>query len=195
MKSRTIVALVEGEGDKRALPILVQRQFRSQVHLRIIDMHGKSNIVRREKGFEDTVARQRALGNRTFIVLMDADTLPPYRSFIHERIEMERRTKKLAARLSIRIEICWAMKEFESWLIGGIHRDAKYCGMSKRTGRIPIDTESAPHDPKRWLRSHLDRDYEPRTQECLAHNIDLLEAKKRNASLEDFFMRVSTLLT
>jgi hypothetical protein len=67
-----IVVLVEGPGDKQALPILVQREL-GKAPIRPINMKGKSNIVRRERGFEDTVRRQYVLGGRSFVVLVDGD--------------------------------------------------------------------------------------------------------------------------
>jgi hypothetical protein len=80
-----IFVLVEGPGDKRALPILVQRDGKD-TQIRPIDMKGKSNIVRRNRGFEDTVRRQHALGGRSFVVLMDGDvTSAPYQSLDEER--------------------------------------------------------------------------------------------------------------
>jgi len=66
------VVLVEGIGEKRALPVLSQRTQGKPAQC--IDMKGKSNIIRRHRGFEDTVRRQYALGARSFIVvLMDGD--------------------------------------------------------------------------------------------------------------------------
>ncbi len=76
------VVLVEGPGDKRSLPILVQHE-RGATPVRCVDMKGKSNIVRDRRGFEDTIRRQHALGERSFIVLMDGDvTFAPYQSLV-----------------------------------------------------------------------------------------------------------------
>ncbi len=71
-----IIVLVEGPGDKQALPILVQREL-GKSPIRPINMKGKSNIVRQERGFEDTVRRQHALGERSFVVLVDGDVTTP----------------------------------------------------------------------------------------------------------------------
>ena len=79
-----ITAIVEGPGDKRALPILIRRE-RSKTSVRCVNMRGKSNIVRRDRGFEDTVRRQHALEGESFIVLMDGDvTCAPYHSLQEE---------------------------------------------------------------------------------------------------------------
>jgi hypothetical protein len=181
-----ITVLVEGPGDKRALPILVRRgQGRSSV--RCINMKGKSNIVRRERGFEDTVRRQHALGRRSFVVLMDGDvTFAPYSSLQGERDDMSRRARSLEQELGAPVQVCWAILEMESWLIGGIKPRSTYCGLTG-VGQVPPNTETAPQDPKNWLEAHLMRgEYKPKTQECLARRIDLQEAQTRNRSMRIF---------
>lgn len=115
-----IVVLVEGPGDQQALPVLVQREL-GKAPIRPINMKGKSNIVRRERGFEDTVRRQYALGGRAFIVLVDGDvTSQPYQSLEKERQDMPRRAQSLAQELGVTVQVCWSVLELESWLIGGI---------------------------------------------------------------------------
>lgn len=181
-----IVVLVEGPGDKRALPILLRRAEKD-APVRPIDMKGKSNIVRKERGFEDTVRRQRALGGQSFIVLIDSDvTSAPYQSLEEETRDMPRRARSLAQELQAPVRVQWAIREVESWLIGGIRSGATYCGL-KRVGQVPANTETNPSDPKRWLKDHLaNREYTPRTQECLAGRIDVQEAQRRNDSMQDF---------
>lgn len=184
-----IVALVEGDGDKRSLPVLVTRESQ-QAALRCIDMKGKPNIVRQDGGFEDTIRRQHALGGRSFMVAVDSDVFyPPYQSLEQEREQLLLRAQALAEELAITIQVRWAVLALESWLIGGLQTKASYCGL-QRIGQIPANTETAPADPKQWLKDHLRVDYEPRTQECLAKNIDLPTAKKRNQSLRDFLAAV-----
>jgi len=181
-----IVVLVEGPGDKRALPILVQRDGKD-APIRPIDMKGKSNMIRRSRGFEDTVRRQHALGGRSFIVLMDGDvTSAPYQSLEEERRDMQRRAQSLAQELAVPVRVHWAILEMESWLIGGIQPGSTYCDL-RQVGQVPANTEAAPPDPKQWLKDHLaSREYNPGTQACLAGRIDLTEAKERNHSMRTF---------
>jgi len=180
-----ITVLVEGPGDKRALPILVQRD-RGRRSVRCINMRGKSNIVRRNRGFEDTIRRQYALGDRSFVVLMDGDvTFAPYSSVQEEQDDMPRRAEALERELGAPVRVCWSILEMESWLIGGIQPRSTYCGLG-RVGRISNNTETAPPDPKQWLESRLQDSYSPRVQECLARHIDLLEARQRNHSMRVF---------
>jgi hypothetical protein len=185
-----ITAIVEGPGDKRALPILIRRE-RGKTSVRCVNMRGKSNIVRRDRGFEDTVRRQHALGGGGFIVLMDGDvTCAPYQSLQEEREDMPRRAKSLEQELGVPIWVHWAVLEMESWLIGGIKPKSIYCGL-RRVGRVPANTETEPRDPKNWLESHLpDSYYSPETQECLAQHIDLQEAQKHNQSMQVFLTNI-----
>ena len=182
-----ITVLVEGPGDKRALPILVRRG-QGQSPVRCINMKGKSNIVRRERGFEDTVRRQHALDRRSFVVLVDGDvTFAPYNSLQEEQRDMPRRAKSLEQELNVPVRVYWSVLEMESWLIGGIKPGSTYCGLGNM-GQVPPNTEVAPPDPKKWLEDHLvTREYKPKVQECLASKIDLQEAKTRNRSMQTFF--------
>jgi hypothetical protein len=182
-----IVVLVEGSGDKRALPILARRDGKN-TPIRPIDMKGKSNLVRHNRGFEDTVRRQHALGGRSFIVLMDGDvTSAPYQSVEEEKRDMRRRARSLTQELQAPVRVHWAILEMESWLIGGIQSESTHCGL-RQVGRVPDNTETAPSDPKRWLEEHLvSGEYSPKTQECLACRIEVQEATRRNRSMLDFF--------
>jgi len=182
-----ILVLVEGPGDRLALPDLVQRK-REETSVRCINMKGKSNIVRKHRGFEDTVRRQYALGGRSFLVLMDGDvTSAPYRSLDEERLDMQRRAESLTQELQTSVQVCWAVLAMESWLIGGIKPKATYCGL-RGVGQVPVNTETAPRNPKKWLENHLEGgEYRPRTQACLARRIDLQEAQARNHSMRTFF--------
>lgn len=178
-----ICVLVEGPDDQLAIPTLIANE---QLSVRCIPMGGKSNIVRLNHGFEDTVRRQSAVGGRSFIVLVDGDvTYPPYVSLSQERQDLPRRAETLAAELKMPVHVCWAVLELESWLIGGLSPRVSYCGL-RNVGRVPTNTESTPHDPKKWLKDHLLGDYQPRTAACLARSITLEQAKIRNQSLQLF---------
>jgi OLD-like protein len=181
-----IVVLVEGDCEKYVLPILAHRVPGKPI-IKCIDMRGKSNIVRVRDGFEATVRRQVADGERSFIVLMDGDvTSAPYNSIDEEQREMHRRTQVLAQELGVEIQACWAVIETESWLIGGIQSGSSYCGL-RGVAQIPANTETIPPDPKRWLREHLRGGYDLQAQRCLARHVDLDEAQMRNRSMRTFF--------
>jgi len=182
-----IYVLVEGPDDQLAVPKLIGRE---PIPIRCISMNGKSNIVRQNRGFEDTVRRQYSIGGRAFIVLMDGDvTYPPYASLEQERCDMARRAEMLAGELKVSVQVCWSVLELESWLIAGLPPRASYCGL-RNVGRVPTNTENAPQDPKRWLMDHLSGNYPPRTAECLARFITLEQATARNQSLRLFLAAV-----
>lgn len=187
-----MIFLVEGDGDKRALPHLLRRHGIT-VQVQAIDMRGKSNIVRRPRGFEDTVRRQAGAGGRVFVILVDHDTTcAPYQSLADERRGLRERAQAIAAELGVTVEVYWANIEFESWLIAGIQPGARYCSLQS-VSAISANTESQPADPKVWLKQCLRGGYEPRIAECLAQRIDIDAARQRNGSLRTFLGAVAAL--
>jgi hypothetical protein len=107
-----VILLVEGEGDRRAVPWLLQRHGVPSP-ARVIDMKGKSNIVRSPRGFEDTVRREVAAGNHIFTILIDGDvTSAPYASLTEEQEGLHTRAQAIAAELSITVEVYWALIEW-----------------------------------------------------------------------------------
>src|SRR5262245_12250035 len=104
-----ITILVEGPGDKLALPLMMRRAS-PDVRVQCIDMRGKSNIIRRVHGFEDTIRRQYAQGRTQFLVLLDGDvTFAPYQSLAEGRMDMPRRASVLAQELTVKIQVYWAI--------------------------------------------------------------------------------------
>lgn len=179
-----ITIIVEGDGEKRALPLIARRL--SMPTVRCIDMKGKSNIVRQPRGFEDTIRRQVALGQRQFVILVDGDVFSaPYRALSDEQSGLRRRAEALAAELNINIVVCWAVLETESWLIGGLARGDTYCSL-RNVPHTSTNSENSPADPKLWLKQYLNEDYGPRIQECLARHVNLVQAQARNRSFATF---------
>jgi len=184
--------IVEGYGEVLALPILVKRGKSTSTGIQCLDMNGKSNIVRSDNGFERTIGRQSALGFNRFFVLLDGDVFyAPYSNLEEERTGMLTRAKNLMDADAVRIEIGWAIRTYESWLIGGLKRGGNFCGLVKPIRGISGDTQSAPSDPKEWLKNHLkDQEYNPEVQRCLSKRIDLRLATRRNDSLKEFFRSI-----
>jgi len=181
------VILVEGLGDARAVPILLGKNGKHQ-DVRCIDMRGKSNIVRMKTGFEETIKRQLALGAEEFVILLDRDvSFPPYASLHQEEIGMRERSEILQKEIQRTVRVFWAIRAYESWLIGGLRRRDAYCGLKRFAGSVSGDTQASPEHPKEWLKQHLStRDYNPWTQVCLTKNVDWGKARRRNRSLRDF---------
>jgi hypothetical protein len=179
-----IIILVEGDCEKNVLPIIAKREAKPPI--KCIDMKGKSNIIRVKDGFEETVRRQNALGASQFVVLVDGDvTFAPYRSLEEEREDMKRRSRTLSKDLKVKISICWAVLQTESWIVGGMVDGSTYCGL-KSPIKAPSNTENSPPNPKQWIRSRLSVDYGPQSQRCLAQKIDIKQGIARNSSLKLF---------
>jgi len=180
---------VEGGGDELAVPILVSKQRGQDFQISCVDMGGKSNIVRLTNGFEQTVLRQKALGLLDFALLLDRDVIfPPYSSLQQEQDDMRQRCDILGRTENIRIRIFWAIRMFESWVIGGLAKGDRFCGLSPKLNKpIPGDTQSFPEEPKIWLTERLeDGRYNSRVLVCLTRQIRLDDARRRNKSLRDF---------
>jgi hypothetical protein len=183
-----IKALVEGHGDEISLPILLKRAKGGRVKVQCIDMNGKSNIVRLHDGFEKTILRQKELGFTGFWLLLDGDVFyPPYKSLKEEKEGIRNRSKHLETQLRLEIKVFWAIRAYESWLIGGLRRGDRFCGLSKTIRGISGDTQASPIDPKKWIREHrFDGDYDPAVQACLTRRVNLGLASGRNQSLRSF---------
>jgi hypothetical protein len=183
-----IKALVEGHGDEISLPVLLKGAKGGHVKVQCIDMNGKSNIVRLHDGFEKTVLRQKELGFTKFWLLLDGDVFfPPYKNLAEEQKGMRSRSKQLEGELRLQVKLFWAIRAYESWLIGGLSRGDRFCGLSKTIKGISGDTQASPADPKKWIREHrFDGDYDPAVQACLTRHLNVGLARDRNQSLREF---------
>ncbi len=181
-----ITVIVEGPGEQAVIPILARRSLAEPVRIKCVSASGKANIIRRVRGFEDTIRRLHALGEQRFIVLMDGDTtFEPYQSLAQEYLDMPRRAAIIASELGVRVVACWARIETESWLIAGLTPGSTHCTL-RRLPSIPANTEHTPPDPKKWLKIQLSGDYTARIQQCLAESVDVELARQRNASFTTF---------
>jgi hypothetical protein len=182
-----IVVLVEGSGDERGLPILLKK---ANVHQEVscIDMGGKSNILRLENGFERTITRQVELGRNDFAILLDRDrTFKPYSTLHEEQIGMLQRDQQLAEQMDCRVRMFWAIRAYESWLIGGLKKADTFCGLRRINKPVSGDTQASPTEPKEWLKDQMImRRYSERIQVCLTKSVDWKSARNRNKSLRDF---------
>jgi len=182
------MVIVEGDGDEFSVPILLGKTLGKATEISCMDMNGKGHIVRERKGFEDVVVRQNALGAKKFRILLDFDVVfPPYKNLQEEIDGMTKRAKELQKQYSIDVTVCWAVRSFESWLIGGLTKGSAYCGLERINKPVSGDTEAAPEYPKQWLKDRLtDSRYNTEVQECLTKNVNWTQARKRNKSLQKF---------
>jgi hypothetical protein len=187
-----IVVLVEGDGDKKAVPILLERAKgidRNEVHC--VDMKGKSNIIRENDGFEKVLLRQIVSRGTTCYVLLDKDgPHAPYSSLTDEIQRMKERAEAFQNKYGVSVTMLWAIREFESWLVGGFRKGNTFCGLVNIKA-VSNDTQSAPEDPKIWIIEHREkRRYDSNIQACLTKYFDIRLAKKRNQSLRIFLSEV-----
>lgn len=186
-----IIVLVEGDGDARSLPILLSKSKGTNFKIECVDMKGKSNIVRKNDGFEKTILRKIELGNSEFTLLLDGDVMEPYKSHVEEKDDITTRANRLSQEKNIIVKVFWAIREYESWLVGGLRSGDRFCGLTKPIKGPPGNTEQAPIDPKEWIKSRrLDNRYDPNVQVCLTRHINLGLAKQRNNSLRKFLNNI-----
>jgi hypothetical protein len=181
-----IKILVEGDGEVKSLPSLFNKSGKTD-NFECIDMQGKTNIVREKNGFEETIKRHLAIGYDNFCILMDADKyFYPYCNFNEELTGMQKRVEILQVSISVQIKLFWAIRAYESWIIGGLDKSNKFCNLINIKA-ISGDTQAHPPNPKEWLMERLHKSrYNPRIQNELTIRIDLSLAVKRNNSLEIF---------
>jgi hypothetical protein len=182
-----MIGLVEGIGDKISLPHLFAKAGKTSA-ISLIELGGKTNIVRQNDGWEKTIARQIELGQSDFFILLDADVyFFPYSTYTEELNGMKDRVAYfLSKRKNIKIRLFWATKNYESWLIGGLRKGDRFCELTSFKA-IPGDTQAHPENTKEWLKAHIsDGRYGPDVQRCLTKHIDLGLARQRNNSLKVF---------
>lgn len=184
------LVLSEGECEEATLAFLLRRlSSRSQLRLipDVLSLKGKSNILRIDKGFEDTVQRKVEEGYEDFIILLDSDvTFSPYRDLNEERIGIQERASDLSQCLGVSIQPFWMERTYDSWFVGGLagigQRD-----IFRNLGTIPGDTQAFPEDAERWIMSKLKSGrYNTDIQRSLSAIINITEALRRNNSFARF---------
>lgn len=179
-----IVAIVEGEGDEKAVPGLVRKILWACncYHLpvaRAIKTKGKPALL---KKFERYLQYAVDNGSTAILVLVDADEECPREG----AAGLAWKAKKL--NLNVPIAIVYAKQEYETWFICSLAPD---CGNGIRERlELPADV-TAPAcpetigDAKKWLKRHMRRQNSYREtvdQEPLTHQLelDLVRSKSRS---------------
>ncbi len=203
-----LTLIVEGKGEEFALPVLIEKAQSQHLlpglpDIQYIAANGKPNILRdnpKNPGLEGFIRRYSAMCN-TFIVLLDDDrTFPPYLGHDDHDLTLEHqqlplRAHRIAENLDVRVFVCWAKWELESWLIGGLRKGEIECdeGLGQFIIRfaIPEDTSNRPREAKGWLLKQFSKrkeeNYTPSVVECLALHVNIQEAHRRNPTLREFF--------
>ena len=197
MKKR-LVLFVEGDGDARAVSILVKRLLTEAdawdcLHLDPDPFFASSlgkllkNDCEKWTNWLGAAAKHRDIG--AVLLLLDGDS----RKIGGEVFCAANMAKKLAQEAKrarggelFSVAVVFACQEFESWLIAGVESLA---GKTLKDGRAGVkadvtppdrDLEAAPRDAKKWLRKAMPSGYsETKDQAALTEILDLELVRNR----------------
>ena len=171
-----IISIVEGDGEKDAVPGLLRRILHERLCryditiLRPKITKGKPNFLKKWKQFIEYAAMENC---DAILVLMDADDECPY----EQAADIANKVVKI--NLNVPIAVVYARAEYETWFI---------CNLSDDTGerirtrlgippsvKSPTDVESV-RGAKEWLSNNMPRGRaykETSDQESLTYHMDL----------------------
>ena len=181
----SIIAIVEGPGDKNSVPELIRRilyewLYRHDIsNLKAIPANGKPKLLKKfEKFLEYAISEKCA----AILVVLDADSDCP-------REHAARLVERAAAlNLNVPVAIVYAKSEYETWFICSLSQD-KSKGIRERL-RIP-EAVTAPgnvediRDAKGWLNRNMPSHVTYKgtiDQVNLTHHIDLDLTHRRSRS-------------
>lgn len=183
--------IVEGHGDRLALPILVRR-IASEIHpelpLQIPEpFRLKRGWMTRESELSKAVELvARKTGDKApILIVLDAD------DDLGCRIAPEIHQMATRIRSDRRFGVVAAVREYEAWLVAGI---SPLAGRHGLTDSLPqVDDPEALPNPKAWLRRHMEAYSETIDQPKLTKDFDL-ELARRTYSLNKLFRELHRLL-
>jgi len=199
MTLKRLVLLVEGDGDRAAVPILVKRLLAeySAFDAVILDsdpfkMGEYSKISRND--FADWRRLLKAAAQRKNVggclLLLDGDSKaavegqPFCARSAARRLASEAR--QVGAGILFSVAVVFACMEFESWLIAGVESlvDKPFSDGRREIPRVdcpvPSSPETTPRDAKGWFRKVMETGYRPtRDQAELTKLVDLNAIRSR----------------
>jgi hypothetical protein len=192
MSGITIASIVEGDGEVRALPVLLRR-IAQELQVWNIEVPTPYRMSRGKivmaGGLENVVQAQayRVADAGGVLVLLDADDDCPASlgPMLHERA--------VAARPDVPVAVVLANREYEAWFLASAASLAGHRGLS--------DPLEAPQDPERirgakeWLRRIGHCTYSPTTdQAALTARFDLKVARQNSPSFDKLWREVERLI-
>jgi hypothetical protein len=198
MTAHSIVPVVEGPGDRDALPVLLRRVLGERLQRydvavgRPKSANGKSKLIRKLEDFLKYASMSP--GCNAILVLLDADTDCP----LELAPQLARRAAGLA--LPVPIAIVCPKREYETWFIASLDSDSGQ-DIKRRLG-LPSTTsyggaiEEIPR-AKAWLTSKMpqDRAYKATLdQPRLSSFVDIERTFQRSRSFRRFCSAVDQLL-
>jgi Domain of unknown function (DUF4276) len=192
----TVMAIVEGQGEEAAVPVLLRRMAAEIAPEVWLDVPRPLRVPRgsliASNGLERYVetAAERGGAGAGVLVLLDADDDCP--------AELGPRLlgRVQAARSDRRGSVVLAKREFEAWFLASAPSLGGHRGLAKGL-EVPADAE-APRDCKGWLdaRRTDGRAYKPAAdQAALAAVFDLRMARENSPSFDKLWRDVARLLT
>ena len=195
---KSLVLLVEGEADVRAVPVLVKRLLTEQNAWGYLSLDpnplrvaGIANLTgRKAKNWTDKLrvaTKRKNVGG--VLLLLDGDVKASAgRSFCARLVsaDLSQRARAAGGGALFSVASVFALQEFESWLIAGVD---SLTGKNLPDGRPGIkagivvpggDLEDAPRDAKGWLKKNMIAGYkETADQQPLTELVDLGAIRRR----------------
>ena len=188
-----IVAIVEGDGEVEAVPVLIRRIGAVVSPLTPPDVSKPIRVPRRRIVKEGELERYvrlaaaRAGNDGRIVILLDANGDCP----VELASDILRRAR--AARSDLRIEVVLAKREYEAWFISAIESIAGFRGIHPDV--------SAPQDPesiggaKERLQDRMHDSYRPTAdQDGLTARFDMALARKRSPSFDKMWRATAAVL-
>ena len=189
-----IAAIVEGDGEVKAVPVLLRRIGMEVAPVTAFEVARPIRVSRglflKEDGLERYVnlAASRAGSGGRVLVLLDANGDCP------AEIGTSLLRRARAVRPDLLIEVVIAKCEYEAWLIATVDGLRGIRGIAS-TASAPPDPESI-RGAKEWLRARMSGPYSPTAdQAALTARFDMTLARRRSPSFDKMWRSVSALLT
>ena len=188
-----IVAIVEGDGEVKAVPVLLRRIGAAVAPLAALDVARPIHVSRgrflKGSGLEGYVslAASRAGPDGRILVLLDANGDCPAK--LGAALLRRART----ARPDLLIEVVLAKCEYEAWFIAAADSLRGTRGISS-AANVPPDPESI-RGAKEWLRARMSGPYSPTAdQAALTARFDMTAARRRAPSFDKMWRAVGVLM-
>ena len=192
-----IVAIVEGDGEVEAVPLLIRR-IGAEVSPLVSPEIPRPIRVRRNRILKEgeleryvALAAARAGDRGRIMILLDANGDCP------SELAPDILQRARAVRSDLRVEVVLAKCEYEAWLISAIDSVAGTRGIHPDVS-APSDPESI-RGAKEWLRKHSAYQqhgaYQPTAdQAALTARFDMASARERSPSFDKMWRATSALL-
>lgn len=190
----TIVTIVEGDGEVKALPILLRRVAEAR-GIYDLDVPApirvrRDQFIRREEEFKRKIQLAAAKAkDAKVIILLDADDDCP----VELAAEIAERAQLVAP--GLRLSVVVARREFEAWLLAGADSLAGKRGLREGM-EAPAEPDSI-RNAKGWLSEHIrtGRYHEVSDQPALTAVVDLEQVAARSRSFRKFIKEVELALS